>query len=181
MPYSFGYGVKDYESYNDFGHQEASDGKTVTGSYHVKLPDGRLQTVNYKADEYGYVADVQYKGDVKHDAYKPSYNPTSHPKIVYPEPSYPKASYSEPSYSKSVYPQPSHSKTYSEPSYSKPAYTQPSYPKSTYAEPSYPKYAYPSDTKAAYTKPSYTSYDEPYYTSYNKPSNAYSKTSDYGY
>jgi hypothetical protein len=34
------------------------------GSYRVNLPDGRVQTVTYKADNYGgFVADVKYEGE----------------------------------------------------------------------------------------------------------------------
>jgi hypothetical protein len=73
MPYSFDWSVKDDESKNDYGHQEASDGKVVTGSYRVALPDGRTQIVNYKADENGYVADVKYEGEAKYPAPE-SYN-----------------------------------------------------------------------------------------------------------
>ena len=43
QPYSFGYEVKDPEGALDFGHRETSDGVTVTGLYHVLLPDGRRQ------------------------------------------------------------------------------------------------------------------------------------------
>ena len=89
--------MKDEASYNNFGHQENSDGKAVTGSYFVNLPDGRLQNVNYKADDYGYVADVQYTGEVKYD-YKPAYKP------VY-KPAYPAQAYEAPAaYPKPVYP-----------------------------------------------------------------------------
>ena len=43
MPYKFDYAVKDEYSYNDYAHQQESDGKVVTGSYRVLLPDGRTQ------------------------------------------------------------------------------------------------------------------------------------------
>ena len=60
--YSFSYGVKDGYTYNDFGHQETSDGQVVTGAYRVLLPDGREQTVTYTVDDYsGYVAKVKYE------------------------------------------------------------------------------------------------------------------------
>ncbi|XP_057368946.1 adhesive plaque matrix protein-like [Daphnia carinata] len=72
MPYAFSWGVKDEKSYNDYSHQQESNGKVVTGSYRVLLPDGRTQIVTYKADENGYVADVKYEGQVKHDEYKPT-------------------------------------------------------------------------------------------------------------
>ena len=52
--------MKDGVSANDYNHRESSDGKTVRGSYKIQLSDGRIQTVNYKADSNGYVADVQY-------------------------------------------------------------------------------------------------------------------------
>jgi hypothetical protein len=68
MPYSFDWAVKDDESKNDYGHKESSDGKVVTGSYRVALPDGRTQIVTYKADENGYVADVKYEGEAKYPA-----------------------------------------------------------------------------------------------------------------
>lgn len=103
MPYSFAWAVKDDYTYNDYGHQESNDGYKTTGSYYVQLPDGRLQTVTYTADENGYVADVSYKGDAKYDSYKPAY------------PAY-KPSYDAPAY---------------KPSYEKPAYKpayKPSYP-----------------------------------------------------
>ena len=77
MPYSFAYAVKDDPSYNDYAHQETADDKgVVNGQYRVLLPDGRTQTVNYKADDYtGYIADVKYSGDAKYD-YKPAYKPS---------------------------------------------------------------------------------------------------------
>nr|AIE17396.1 cuticular protein [Daphnia carinata] len=86
-PYNFAYKVKDDYTYNNFGQQESGDGYgNVKGSYYVYLPDGTTQTVNYKADSYGYVADVQYTGEPKYDdkygmaPYKgaSSYPPTSY-------------------------------------------------------------------------------------------------------
>ena len=85
MPYHFAYDVKD-DYYNNFGHQETSDGKGyVSGSYHVYLPDGRTQTVTYKADDYnGYVADVKYDGYAEEYA-APAYKAAPH---HYATPSY---------------------------------------------------------------------------------------------
>nr|CAH0104516.1 unnamed protein product [Daphnia galeata] len=91
QPYSFGYAVKDEASYNDYSHSETSDGNVVTGSYSVALPDGRTQIVTYKADKYGYTADVKYIGEAKYPEYKPSYAP------AYSTPSYP-STYAEPTY-----------------------------------------------------------------------------------
>ena len=72
MPYSFDWAVLDGPSYNDFGHKETSDGKVVTGTYYVALPDGRRQIVTYKADEYGYVADVMNQATTTLDTRKPA-------------------------------------------------------------------------------------------------------------
>ncbi|XP_046657122.1 pro-resilin-like [Daphnia pulicaria] len=81
QPYSFGWEVNDAPSYNNYAHSESSDGKLTTGSYRVALPDGRTQIVNYKADSYGYVADVKYEGVAKYPEYKPSgaYYPAAAP------------------------------------------------------------------------------------------------------
>ncbi|KAI9552960.1 hypothetical protein GHT06_020845 [Daphnia sinensis] len=84
-PYSFSWDVKD-EYYNDYAHSETSDGKVVTGSYRIELPDGRGQTVTYRADSNGYVADVKYDGEAK-----------------YPPPDYKPAAYSAPDYKASTY------------------------------------------------------------------------------
>merc|ERR1711956_143619 len=71
-PYSFQYGVADTYSGAQFNAQETADGKVVTGSYQVALPDGRIQTVTYTADHYnGYVADVSYEGTPVYPEAKP--------------------------------------------------------------------------------------------------------------
>nr|CAH0113540.1 unnamed protein product [Daphnia galeata] len=90
MPYNFGYAVIDAPTYNNFAHQETADTKAVTGSYRVALPDGRTQIVTYKADEYGYVADVKYEGEAKYPEYsKPSYQQPAYQQPAYqPAPSY---------------------------------------------------------------------------------------------
>ena len=42
-PYAFEYGVHDDYSGANFNQHEGSDGKVVSGSYTVLLPDGRTQ------------------------------------------------------------------------------------------------------------------------------------------
>ena len=109
MPYNFAWAVKDDYTYNDYAHQETADDKGyVSGSYRVLLPDGRTQTVTYKADDYtGYVADVKYDGEAKYPEYKPAY--PAYPK-AYPAPAYPKA-YPAPAYPK-AYPAPAYPAKY---------------------------------------------------------------------
>ena len=59
-PYQYQYGVADDYSGARFAANEVADGKAVSGSYTVHLPDGRVQTVTYTADPYnGYIADVK--------------------------------------------------------------------------------------------------------------------------
>ena len=82
--YSYGYTVSDDYSGSQYNAQESADGQNVYGSYQVHLPDGRIQTVNYKADHYsGYVADVSYSGEAK---YPPSnyYNKRKNYKVYDP-------------------------------------------------------------------------------------------------
>ena len=77
-PYAFEYGVADDYSKAAFSAHEASDAKAVTGSYTVNLPDGRVQTVTYTSDPYGYgghVADVVYSGTAHYPEHKPAYHP----------------------------------------------------------------------------------------------------------
>merc|ERR1712156_909645 len=81
-PYAFQYGVADDYSGAKFNAQETADGKAVSGSYQVALPDGRIQTVTYTADHYnGYVADVKYEGTPVYPKYepKPAYHPAPKP------------------------------------------------------------------------------------------------------
>ncbi|XP_024947063.1 uncharacterized protein LOC107274000 isoform X2 [Cephus cinctus] len=59
--YSFGYHVTDPDTGNDFSHHEKRDGDITTGRYHVLLPDGRIQSVNYHVDDKGYHAKVSYR------------------------------------------------------------------------------------------------------------------------
>jgi len=84
MPFSFDYAVQHDPSGNDYSHAQKSDGKVVTGSYRVLLPDGRTQIVNYKADQNGYVADVKYSGEANYPDNKSSYAP-KYPKSNYPK------------------------------------------------------------------------------------------------
>merc|ERR1712200_216078 len=63
-PYSYQYGVADELSGAAFQQTETDDGTGLRdGSYSVNLPDGRIQHVNYHADDAnGYVAEVTYDG-----------------------------------------------------------------------------------------------------------------------
>merc|ERR1719234_1203496 len=57
-PYTYQYGVNDDYSGAAFQQTESDDGTGVRdGSYSVNLPDGRIQHVNYHAnDATGYIA-----------------------------------------------------------------------------------------------------------------------------
>merc|ERR1739838_79865 len=63
-PYTYNYGVADEYSGAAFSQSESNDGTgVVEGSYQVNLPDGRIQTVNYHANDIdGYVSEVSYSG-----------------------------------------------------------------------------------------------------------------------
>merc|ERR1712058_59968 len=63
-PYTYQYNVADDYSGSNFQAQETDDGTAARqGSYSVALPDGRIQHVNYHAnDAEGYVAEVVYDG-----------------------------------------------------------------------------------------------------------------------
>ncbi|XP_042239743.1 pro-resilin-like [Homarus americanus] len=92
--YNFNWKVRDDNSGNDFGHDEARNGYDTQGSYYVQLPDGRLQRVTYTVNrDSGYVAEVEYQGEPQYSAYQPapSYQPapTYRPAPTYtPTPSY---------------------------------------------------------------------------------------------
>ncbi|XP_069164124.1 pro-resilin-like [Procambarus clarkii] len=62
--YEFRYGIKDDLSDNDYGHLENREGDFTQGSYHVQLPDGRLQKVTYSVKgDSGFVVQVTYEGE----------------------------------------------------------------------------------------------------------------------
>ncbi|XP_064119061.1 pro-resilin-like [Macrobrachium nipponense] len=84
-PFDYSYVVKDAYQNLDFGHKSTSDGKLVTGDYHVLLPDGRNQTVVYTTDHNGYQAQVAYHGEAKYPEAKP-YAPA--PSYEAPKPTY---------------------------------------------------------------------------------------------
>ncbi|XP_076065066.1 cuticle protein 7-like [Oratosquilla oratoria] len=82
MPFEFAYAVKDYVG-NNYAHEQTSDGIVTSGSYHVALPDGRIETVTFDADDYsGYVAKVSYEGEATHPAPAP-YHPPPPPTPAY--------------------------------------------------------------------------------------------------
>merc|ERR1711922_47956 len=64
-PYTYSYAVADDLSQANFQQSESNDGTgAVTGSYSVNLPDGRIQTVTYNANDItGNVATVEYTGE----------------------------------------------------------------------------------------------------------------------
>merc|ERR1711875_202733 len=80
-PYSYNYAVADDYSGAAFNQAESNDGTgIVEGSYSVNLPDGRIQTVNYKANDLeGYVADVTYEGEAQYPEAVPVAHAVAHP------------------------------------------------------------------------------------------------------
>ena len=80
--YNFQYGVSDSYSGAAFSHSEDRNNYDTKGEYRVNLPDGRVQTVTYTSDPYGYgghVAEVTYTGEPKYPEYKPAYKPAPAP------------------------------------------------------------------------------------------------------
>ncbi|XP_015600787.1 pro-resilin-like [Cephus cinctus] len=66
--YEFSYEVQDSAAGLDFGHREMRKDDEATGSYHVLLPDGRTQIVDYVADGGGYRPMVRYEGTATYPA-----------------------------------------------------------------------------------------------------------------
>jgi len=70
-PYSYNFGVSDSYSGVDYNRAESRSDRGVTkGSYTVALPDGRIQTVSYVADDNGFHATVTYEGEPKFPKFK---------------------------------------------------------------------------------------------------------------
>jgi hypothetical protein len=69
--YAYNYNVHDGYSGAYFNAGEHRNGYSTSGSYSVALPDGRVQTVNYRVADAnsGYVADVHYSGVPHYDSY----------------------------------------------------------------------------------------------------------------
>jgi len=92
-PYSYTYAVADDYSKATFSQKESNDGTgLVQGSYSVNLPDGRIQTVNYHANDIdGYVAEVSYSGEAVYPdtpASHPVSHAVAHPSYHAPAPAY---------------------------------------------------------------------------------------------
>ncbi|XP_013183051.2 pro-resilin-like [Amyelois transitella] len=60
--YDFSYDVQDNTVNLDFGHNEKRKDDRATGSFHVLLPDGRMQLVEYEAGPDGYKPQIMYMG-----------------------------------------------------------------------------------------------------------------------
>ncbi|XP_012347575.1 pro-resilin-like isoform X2 [Apis florea] len=66
--YEFSYEVEDAVAGLNFGHHESRKDNEATGAYHVLLPDGRTQIVDYIADNGGYRPMVRYEGTATYPA-----------------------------------------------------------------------------------------------------------------
>ena len=70
-----------YQSTPSYNNDLISNHFFFSGTYKVNLPDGRVQTVTYTADDYGgFVADVKYEGEAVYppepaEGYGNSYKP----------------------------------------------------------------------------------------------------------
>lgn len=72
MNYEYSYEVQDAQAGLDFGHREMRKDDEATGSYHVLLPDGRTQYVDYVADAGGYRPMIRYEGTASYPAHSPA-------------------------------------------------------------------------------------------------------------
>ncbi|KAL7640174.1 UNVERIFIED_CONTAM: hypothetical protein RMT77_009588 [Armadillidium vulgare] len=124
--YSFQYDVSDAASGNNFGHSESRDGSRAEGKYYVLLPDTRLMTVEYFADETGYHPTVTFEGEAQFPEQSGSNQYNQQPSGQYSQPSgsqFGQASQrsSRPQQPQSQYQQPSlpsqPSQSYGQPSY----------------------------------------------------------------
>lgn len=59
--YEYSYTVEDPPSVSEFGHEERREGPAAMGRYHVLLPDGRRQIVEYEADQDGFRPRISYE------------------------------------------------------------------------------------------------------------------------
>ncbi|KAG7155937.1 Pro-resilin-like 46 [Homarus americanus] len=75
----FQYSVKDTYHGTEYSRHESSDATGTKGQYQVQLPDGRLQTVIYHADEDGFHAEVLYDREPHHPEPQPDYYTTPKP------------------------------------------------------------------------------------------------------
>ncbi|XP_017788611.1 PREDICTED: pro-resilin-like [Habropoda laboriosa] len=66
--YEFSYEIEDAVAGLNFGHHESRKDDEATGTYHVLLPDGRTQIVDYVADGAGYRPMVRYEGTATYPA-----------------------------------------------------------------------------------------------------------------
>ncbi|XP_037076939.1 cuticle protein 7-like [Pollicipes pollicipes] len=87
VQYEYQYAVSDEYAGLDYGQTESRNGYETTGSYHVLLPDGRVQRVQYSVvGDQGYDADVTYEGEAKEYQPAPNYEkpaPSYHHAPVY--------------------------------------------------------------------------------------------------
>lgn len=59
--YEFSYEVEASDYGTVFGQEEQRQNENARGSYHVLLPDGRTQVVEYEADQDGYKPQIRYE------------------------------------------------------------------------------------------------------------------------
>ncbi|KAG7161478.1 Pro-resilin-like 144, partial [Homarus americanus] len=86
-PSAYDYVVHDDYTGTHFGHSETRDHYLTQGRYYVHLPDRRLQTVTYYADQTGYHPTVTYEGETTYHTPEPTHyalqNPIDTPRTTY--------------------------------------------------------------------------------------------------